>query len=83
MPTYQSLLEDAKLLPVTERIQLIEELWDSVPLNSVPPLTEVWTKEIQRRSAELDAGAVQSIPWEQIKADSLARARLTKPNEND
>jgi len=83
MPTYRSLLEDAKLLPVTERIQLIEELWNSVPLNSVSPLSEVWMKEIQRRSAELDGGTVETIPWEQIKADSLSRARLIKPNGHD
>jgi putative addiction module component (TIGR02574 family) len=34
---------------------------------------EAWRAEIERRAKELDSGAVQSIPWEVVKA-RLSRA---------
>jgi putative addiction module component (TIGR02574 family) len=37
-------------------------------------LSPQWREEIRRRSAELDAGQVQTIPWEQILAAALLRA---------
>ena len=30
-----------------------------------------WVAEIERRAAELDAGAAQAIPWEDVKARLL------------
>jgi len=58
MSDYETLLADASRLPVADRIQLIEALWDSVPEDSLPPLTDAWIAEIQRRSAEYDAVGV-------------------------
>lgn len=71
MPNYETLLSNASLLPVSDRIQLIEALWDTLPADSLPPLTDEWLTEIQRRSSEFDAGSVQTTPWEQIRADAL------------
>ena len=48
--------------------------------DALPSLSDEWLAEIERHSAEYDAGAVQPIPWEQIRADAL-RAGLTVPNE--
>ena len=53
MPNYETLLADASHLSVTDRIQLIEALWDTVPADSLPPLSDEWLAEIQRRSAEV------------------------------
>jgi putative addiction module component (TIGR02574 family) len=72
---YKTLLSDASLLPVNDRIQLIEALWDTLPDDAYPPLTDEWLSEIQRRSAEFDAGLVQATPWEQIRADALSRVQ--------
>lgn len=77
MPDYQTLLANASGLPVAERIQFIEALWDTLPADSLPPLSDEWVAEIQRRSAEFDSGEVQAIPWEQVRADALRRAGLT------
>ena len=74
MSDYNALLADASQLPLDERIQLIEALWDTVPEGEMPPLSDEWTAEIQRRSAEYDAGNVQTTPWEEIRADALRRA---------
>ena len=80
MLKYETLLADAICLPVADRIQLIEALWDTVPADSLPPLTDEWLAEIQRRSAEYDSGSVQTVPWEQIRADALRRAGVMEPN---
>jgi putative addiction module component (TIGR02574 family) len=75
MSDYQSLFADASQLPVGQRVQLIEALWETLPAESMPPLSEEWRAEIKRRSDEFDAGSVQSIPWEQVHAESLQRLR--------
>ncbi len=80
MPDYEALLADASRLPLAERVQLIEALWDTVPVCSLPPLSDEWLKEIQRRSAEYDSGAVQTVPWEQVRAEALRRAGVTQSN---
>ena len=82
MPEYEALFADASRLPVAERIQLIEALWDTVPEDALPPLSDEWIAEIQRRSAEFDAGLVEAVPWEEVRADALRRAGLGRPNDS-
>jgi putative addiction module component (TIGR02574 family) len=83
MPDYETLLADASQLPLAERIQLMEALWDTVPDDSLPPLSKEWLAEIQRRSAEYDSGAVRTVPWEEIRADAPRRAGVTQSNATD
>jgi len=73
MADVQSLLADAAQLPVAERIQLIEALWDTFPDDSLPPLSAEWLSEIQRRSAEYDSGSAVTVSWEEIEANALLR----------
>jgi putative addiction module component (TIGR02574 family) len=75
MSDYDTLLSDASQLPLDARIQLIEALWDTVPEDALPPLSDEWLAEINQRSAEYDAGSVQPIPWEQIRADAMRRLK--------
>jgi len=49
----------------------------AVPDDALPPLSAEWLAEIQRRSAEFDSGALQGVPWEQIRADAMRRAGTT------
>ncbi len=80
MPTYETLLADAAQLPVPDRIQLFDAIWDSLPLDALPPLSDEWVAEIRSRSAEYDSGAVETVSWEQIKAEALRRLGTAKPN---
>jgi putative addiction module component (TIGR02574 family) len=80
MPTYETLLADAARLPVADRIQLIDAIWDTLPADSLPPLTDDWVAEIQRRSADFDSGSAETVSWEQVKADALRRAGATVPD---
>jgi len=74
MPTYESVLADATRLPAGDQVRLVKTLWDSLPEDSLPPLSDEWLAEIQRRSAELDSGAVSTVSWEQVRNDALRRA---------
>jgi putative addiction module component (TIGR02574 family) len=61
---------DFTQLSVPERIQLVEDLWDSVAAETPPlTLTPDEVAELERRLAELDANPESGIPWEQVKAD--------------
>jgi putative addiction module component (TIGR02574 family) len=73
MSDFDTLLSGACQLPIDARIQLIDALWGTIPDDAAPPLSQEWREEIQRRSAEYDAGLVQPIPWEQVRADALRR----------
>lgn len=61
MSDIRSLLADISKLSVDERVQLIEALWDTVPQDAMPPLSDEWLAEIARRSAEYDSGSVTPI----------------------
>ncbi len=78
MADYNSLLSDASQLPLDARIQLIEALWDTVPEDAMPPLSDEWLAEINRRSDEYDASKVQTIPWEQIRTEAVGRLNTTQ-----
>lgn len=73
MTKYDSLLADATQLPIADRIELIEALWESVPEGSQPPLPEEWLAEISRRSADYDSGKVETVSWDTIKAEAPLR----------
>ncbi|HBI42305.1 MAG TPA: hypothetical protein DDY78_05525 [Planctomycetales bacterium] len=73
-PTLQSLGIDR--LSVPGRIALAQAIWDSIPAESHPPLlTEAQRQELQRRIDDHDANPDDVVPWEQIKAEALARFR--------
>lgn len=80
MADYDTLLADAARLPIADRIQLIDALWDTLPVDSLPPLTDEWVAEIQRRSAEYDSGLAKTVPWEQVRAEALRRVGITVPD---
>jgi putative addiction module component (TIGR02574 family) len=78
--TFKSVLADAYGLSVADRIQLISEIWDTLPEDSLPPLSDEWLAEIQRRSAEYDANSAQVLSWEQVKAEALRRVGMVMPD---
>lgn len=61
------LLNDALELPLDERAKLAAEIIESLDSQSDEDVDEAWAKEIERRIAEVDSGAVQMIPWEEAR----------------
>jgi putative addiction module component (TIGR02574 family) len=78
MSDYDTLLANASQWPLDVRVQLIEALWDTLPEDAIPPLNGEWLAEIQRRSAEYDAGLVQPVAWEEVRSESLRRQKEGK-----
>ena len=63
-------------LSVVERIQLVQEIWDSlVPDAEQLPITEAQRLELDRRLAALEANPDEVVPWEEVEARALARFR--------
>jgi putative addiction module component (TIGR02574 family) len=61
-------IDQLKDLSVLERIQLAEELWDSiVDQPETLPLTEAQREEIQRRLDEHAADPASVIPWDEVR----------------
>lgn len=76
LTTVQSLSIDK--LSREERLALVQAIWDTIAAEQPPPLlSAAQGQEIARRVAEDDAAPDDVIPWEQVKAQTLAR--LQKP----
>jgi putative addiction module component (TIGR02574 family) len=65
-------LADVFKLTPAERIQLAEDLWDSVAANpeTLPPLTDAQNAEIEKRLADHAGNPLSASEW------NAARARL-------
>lgn len=64
---------EAAELPERDRATLAGLLIDSLGPEPDAEVEAAWTKEIARRVAELDAGTVKTIPWEEIRKELFAR----------
>ena len=74
-----ALLEAAKALPLPERIELAEALWEDITTAGYePPLTPAQAAEIDRRVEEHKKNPQSAIPWEQLKADLEQKYRRSK-----
>jgi putative addiction module component (TIGR02574 family) len=55
-------------LTVTERLQLIGELWDSIDAEEQLELTQTQIDELERRLAAYEKDGNKGKPWSEIKA---------------
>jgi putative addiction module component (TIGR02574 family) len=71
----ESLMAELLQLSPEERIELAEELWDSVAASpdSVLDLTEEQIAECERRLAEHDRDPARGRPWEEVRARLWSR----------
>lgn len=59
-------------LPLEERIELLEELWDSIaPEAAAYPLTDAQRREVDRRWVLRERNPDRGVSWEQAKEDIL------------
>ncbi len=66
------LAEQIKKLSVSERIVLVEEIWDSIAADKEPiELTQEQKDELDRRSEWFRQNPGQGRTWEEIKAEHL------------
>ena len=68
MRSADEILEDALALPTEARAAIAGSLLDSLDDDAVDAQAEeLWSVEIARRIAEIDAGRVQLVPWSEVR----------------
>lgn len=61
-------------LSVDERLDLMHEIWESIAAEpGRTHLTAAQQRELERRLAEHEADPGDVVPWEEVKAQALAR----------
>ena len=58
-----------------ERIELVQDLWDSIGPEELPPLTTEQMEELDRRVAEHQRDPSTAITWEEVKARLQSRSK--------
>lgn len=66
--TSKELFASAMHLSDDERAELVGMLLETLDLGDDEGVEAAWLKEIERRVAELDSGAVESIPWTEVRS---------------
>ena len=63
-------ISNFKELPISERIQLVEDIWDSIAEETPVSLqlSVADRAELQRRLAAHKADPSSSIPWDEVRA---------------
>jgi putative addiction module component (TIGR02574 family) len=69
----KALLKELLELSPAERIEIAEELWDSVKPQDWPPLTAEQKQEIERRYDELVRDPSCGSTWEDVRARLWAK----------
>ena len=59
-----------------ERLALVQKIWDTIAAEQVSTsLTDAQFQELSARVAQDDASPNDVIPWDEVKAQALARLR--------
>jgi putative addiction module component (TIGR02574 family) len=61
--------QQAVQLPERDRATLAGLLIETLDPVSEPDVEAAWSEEIKRRIAEIDAGTVELIAWEDVRAE--------------
>jgi len=67
------ILKDALALPTEARAELAESLLESLDTEADEDAEPAWATEVNRRVAQLDSGAVQTISWAEVRRRLAAR----------
>ncbi len=69
------LLMHALKLPPAARAALADSLIDSLDMEVEENAEEAWRSEIALRLRDLDSGAVQALPWDEVRRELRARLK--------
>ena len=71
-----ALREELFKLTAAERLELVEELWDSIAdEDKALELTDEQREDLERRLAEADADPAGGSPWEEVRERIRQRPR--------
>jgi putative addiction module component (TIGR02574 family) len=69
----EELFREASGLPDRDRAQLAGMLIESLDHERDSGVEAAWSDEVEERVRQVDAGEVEMIPWEQVRAELFAR----------
>jgi len=69
----EDLLQDALTLPDEERAEIAGALLESLERTVEVDVETAWRKEVAVRVAALDAGEIETVPWDEVRDQLLAR----------
>jgi putative addiction module component (TIGR02574 family) len=67
-------LTEISALSVDERVRLVQAIWDTIEPETIA-LTAADEAEIERRLSAHSEHPDRVVPWDEVKAAALARAR--------
>ena len=73
MERAETVLREALTLPETDRADIAGALLESLEPEEQADVEEAWKREVANRVAALEAGEVETIPWEVVRSRLLAR----------
>ena len=68
----KELIREAAELPESDRATLAGVMLESLEPRPTPEVKAAWSREIERRVQEIDAGTVELVDWEEIRAELFA-----------
>ena len=71
----EEILKEALALPMEARAALVGSLLESLDTEVDEDREAAWQREIQRRLAELDSGAVRTVPWAEVRSRLMGTLR--------
>ena len=66
-------LADVLHLSVSERIQLVEDIWDSIAATAPPVLSDAQRAELDRRLKSHGEDPQAGTPWAQVRQEIMER----------
>jgi putative addiction module component (TIGR02574 family) len=74
----KNVLDDILTLSVAERMQLVEDIWDSIAATpEAVPVTDAQRKELARRKRAHQRNPAAAKPWKEVRAKFAACGFLT------
>jgi putative addiction module component (TIGR02574 family) len=70
---FSAVFRDASELSERDRATLAGLLIESIETEPEPDVEAAWLAEIARRVAEVEAGTVKTIPWDEVRQRLLDR----------
>ena len=72
----KELLREASELPENDRAVLAGLLIETLDPAPESDVERAWSEEIARRVAQLDAGTVETVPWEEVRQELFGRLNV-------
>jgi putative addiction module component (TIGR02574 family) len=74
-PNAEAVLRKALTLPESDRAEIAGALLESIQPGKDMDVEAEWRQEVAARVAALDAGEVETVPWEEVRDRLFVRLR--------